>query len=373
MDINDQINAEKKYELNIISLLSPFNANNYSNVELERIIKDNFPDNIDNIIFRDGDDFFKTIGYVSDMKRIIIQTKTGTINALIKMSKFNYLNESECSFYEIDEEIDYIPKILCVLKYQQKKIGILIEYLDGYNNIGSNNLNNVSEYISLIANFHSKFWNKTQSLSCKTHRSFYNKYFRINCNVIDSWKICLKKYPINNIEQIIGNEIIDYHLDCLDKNTLPKNITLCHGDFNIRNIIEKNSDIKIIDWANFNINIGVSDIGFFLIDSFDENMLHDALFKIKNIYYLKLLENNVTYNLEDYNKDFKHMLDYSFILFISIEKYVNITENYLNTDEDKNNIETEISNKKKECEIFSKFIIKNIKKICFIYNELKNM
>jgi thiamine kinase-like enzyme len=101
------------------------------------------------------------------------------------------------------------------------------------------------------------------------------------------------------------------------------NLTLCHGDVKSANIfyekLQNNSyEPYFIDWQYTIIGKGVQDLVFFMIESFEI----DVIQKYRNIfmeyYYLKLIEYGVTnYSRLDFTKDFTTATCY-FPFFVAI-------------------------------------------------------
>ena len=69
-------------------------------------------------------------------------------------------------------------------------------------------------------------------------------------------------------------------------------LSLCHGDLKSPNIFYKNNEIPyFLDFQYINLNKGISDIIFLLIESidFDEELYEEVL----DYYYNKLVDNNM--------------------------------------------------------------------------------
>ena len=134
----------------------------------------------------------------------------------------------------------------------------------------------------------------------------YDKFILDNKEYFDNSFIKLFDNIKNNFSTII-NELSTYPL------------SLCHGDLKSPNIFYKDYNIPyFLDFQYINLNKGINDIVFLLIESVDFD---------EELYVNIITSNNIEYNYNDYIKDLKNSL--SIFPFV-----VNV---WFNT-EDKNNL-----------------------------------
>lgn len=98
------------------------------------------------------------------------------------------------------------------------------------------------------------------------------------------------------------------------------NLTLCHGDVKSANIFYKitnNKEPVFIDWQYIVFGKGVQDLVFFMIESFDKDVIREYRDIFKEHYYNRLIENGVTYDRCDYETDFKNATHY-FPFFVAM-------------------------------------------------------
>ena len=102
------------------------------------------------------------------------------------------------------------------------------------------------------------------------------------------------------------NNIYNNFKDKLDyASTFP--LCFCHGDFKSANIFYRdNKEIYLLDWQYIQLNKGISDIVFLLVESinFDKKTADIVI----NYYYKLLQENSREISFEEYINDFKNAL-----------------------------------------------------------------
>lgn len=270
-----------------------------------------------------NNDNLKT-GYICDINSYRVEYINGTCeNIVLKISNLDNelsdtaiklnMYENETYFYEkISHLITNTPKFFGSFK-ENKKDAILLEDLNKYPGTFNINLNtNVFLLLEVVKRIHD------------IHKTFY---FETNDEVIVHMK-CLKKineisyykelinsrYKIfeNNVKYILNNNeknIIKKIYDNIDKiydeaSCLP--LSFCHGDLKSPNIFYKNNNIPILlDWQYIQLNKGISDIIFLLIESID---FDEMTVNIVINYYYKLQKEKHNISYEEFKKDLKNSL-----------------------------------------------------------------
>lgn len=281
-------------------------------------------------------------GYIADVLSVSIETPKGVISCVLKMenpmetpmtsvaTSLDLYNR-EYMFYEsISNAFDFsIPKFYGLVKNNEKNIGILLENL--YDGSPSNklncNLNKNPHYayhiIKSMAKMHVHFWNRelkqefpflrntVDSLFCPSWNEFINKrkdLFKKNwCHVLSSSQMTMVDRICDNFSHI-------------QENLANNNQTLIHGDIKSPNIFyntETNTPF-FIDWQYVGIGKGVQDLIFFLIESFDTDVLQTRFHELCNLYFTEVNKNpNVNYKREDFNRDLQNAVCY-FPFFVAV-------------------------------------------------------
>lgn len=282
-------------------------------------------------------------GFISDVIEVTILTKNQEkIDCVLKLENTNetFLTEMshkldlynrEYYFYDtICKNINIsFPKSIGIVKDNNfMNIGILMENLNKNDYILNLNLNieNIDTSLKIIdslAKLHSKFWNK----QIKHTFRFLKK--NNECNIFwnefinSKWHIFKKKWlNMLSLEQINKGEYIVNNFNEIEENLSNNNLTLCHGDVKSANIFYKkisgNSyECYFIDWQYIIIGKGVQDLVFFMIESFDIDIINKYKTLFKEYYYIKLLQNGIKYDKSDYEKDFQNA-SYYFPFFVAI-------------------------------------------------------
>ena len=204
-----------------------------------------------------------------------------------------------------------MPKYYGTVDIDNNKRGIILNNLNtksGQFNINLNN--NVTVLLSIvceIANMHSKYW--------------FNDSNDIPINMIDIPKVneiihyktlISDRYKtfITNNQTILNDVDIKILNDCYENFTINVNmvssypISFCHGDFKSANIFyENNKTPYILDWQYIQLNKGISDIVFLLVESieYDERLVQTVL----NYYYYSIIETGIEYTYETMMNEFK--------------------------------------------------------------------
>jgi len=222
-----------------------------------------------------------------------------------------------------------IPKFYGLVKNDEKTIGILLENL--YDSSPSNKLNcNLNKnpcyayhIIKSMAKMHVHFWNRelkqefsflrntVDPLFCPSWNEFINKrrdLFKKNwCHVLSSTQLKMVDRicdNFSNVQESLANE----------------NQTLIHGDIKSPNIFYNTNTNPpfFIDWQYVGIGKGVQDLIFFLIESFDTDVLQIRFHELCNLYLTEVNKNsNINYKREDFNKDLQSAVCY-FPFFVAV-------------------------------------------------------
>ena len=281
-------------------------------------------------------------GFISDVIEVNIQTEEKLINCDLKlenthenlltlMSKNLDLYNREYYFYNIISKYIpiKIPTFYGLIKNNDKNIGIMLENLNTSNFKLNLNLNKEKISVSIniinsLVKLHSQFWNKNinefNELK-KNNDKLFNPHWHDFINL--RWPTFKKKwgYLLNKKQLEIGEYIVTNFLSIQQKLS-DVNLTLCHGDVKSPNIFYKiidneNYEPYFIDWQYIILGKGVQDLVFFMIESFDVDKINIYKNLFKEYYYIKLLENNISYIKEDYYEDFKNA-SYYFPFFVAI-------------------------------------------------------
>lgn len=303
---------------------------------LKKLVYDNlsYKYNIKDIIIQDNK---LKGGFIADIVPIdiIIQSNESdesTLNCVVKlendlnnslknMAKVLNLYDREYYFYEnISPYINIsIPHFYFIIKDSSfNSKGIILENLNNNNFILNLDLNTQSIDVSLtiidkISKMHSKFWNiNLQQSFDKLPKTNHSSLYPFMSNFVNEnwqsfkikWKNILYDRQIEIGDSIVSNfSQIQLYLS-------KDNLTLCHGDLKSPNIFYKklsnnNYEPYFIDWQYINHGKGVSDIVFFIIESFSLQSIDNYTQLFKEYYYSKLSEYGVkNYSKQNFDKDF---------------------------------------------------------------------
>jgi hypothetical protein len=247
----------------------------------------------------------------------VIKLENQTDNVLKDMAAKLDLYKREYYFY--NNVSDYVdikhPKCYQILKDKSfRSIGVLLQDLTQIDNMCLNpDLNTLSIDVSLsiidsLAQLHAKFWNK----NIDEHFPSINnkKYYTIMGDLVKSqWEPFKNKWcdVLSSKQLEIGSQIVK-SFDNIIKYASNTNLTVCHGDVKSGNIFYDltNNTPYFIDWQYINHGKGVSDIVFFMIESFEIEKLDMCKDLFIQYYYLQLQEYGVNdYTKKDYLRDFK--------------------------------------------------------------------
>ena len=263
-------------------------------------------------------------GYICDINNYEITYQNGlTENIILKISNLDNelsntatklnMYENETYFYEnISKLITNIPKFLGSFQDNQKE-AIILENLNKYQGEFNINLNTNTKLllnvVTNIFNIHNTFYFKDEKSLMpvmkelkKPNQILYYKELIHNRfdKFIQKVNLLLNKNEINILKNIYNN------LDKIYNESSSFPLSFCHGDLKSPNIFYKNNETPIfLDWQYIQLNKGVSDIIFLLIESIDFDILTIDL--VLNYYY-KLLKEKHDISYEKYMNDVKNSL-----------------------------------------------------------------
>ena len=283
-------------------------------------------------------------GFISDVISLKIYTDNNILDCILKIENRNetYLSkiaqdlqlyEREYYFYEsISQFVPVkIPEYYGLIKDSSfNNIGILMNNLINLDYKLNLNLNNEKINVSLnviesLAKLHSKFWNKDLQKNFKELKKHNDSIFNPKWDQFIKSKFSKFKEKWTNIlsyEQINKAQYIVDNFQNIQNSLSENNLTLCHGDVKSPNIFYKYNGTTyepyFIDWQYLSIGKGVQDLVFFMIESFEIDIINKYKNIFKDYYYIKLQENDImNYSIDDYNKDFENAI-YYFPFFVAI-------------------------------------------------------
>jgi beta-phosphoglucomutase-like phosphatase (HAD superfamily)/choline kinase len=344
----------------LISSFANIALPNFSNFDLESILKQNFhqmnrikrqiQNSLQNVSFLGGlinieiNDTKLKGGFISDVIDIKLHSDNRVVNCigkmenthdnfLTKMSKELDLYNREYYFYEhISKKVPVnTPAFYGLIRNDNSTpIGILLENINDDRHILNLNLNveNVSVSLKIIdelANMHSAFWDNPidefynlKKNNAALFNPSWNTFIQSNRDsFVLKWKHLLTSQHLS-----IVNYVCDNFLN-IQEQLSNRNLTFCHGDVKSPNIFYRKTGIigefdpVFIDWQYIAFGKGVQDLVFFMIESFDTNKMKLYKNEFKEYYFKKILERGVEYSREDYEIDFVNASHY-FPFFVAI-------------------------------------------------------
>jgi len=282
-------------------------------------------------------------GFISDVVQVDITTNNNSsISTVLKMENknesflstmSNHLDLYNREYYFYDVISKYVP-----IKYPKSygliknddfdNIGVLLENLnkpDFILNIDLNKekINTSLTIIDNIALLHSSFWNKKIDNHFKELKKNNAGLFDWSLFVSSKWDVFKNRWSnIITPSQLKIAEFIVKNFSNIQDNLSDTNLTLCHGDVKSANIFYKKLGKDLyepyfIDWQYITLGKGVQDLVFFMIESFDIERMRIYKKIFKDYYYVKLLENGIKYDRQDFECDFKNA-SYYFPFFVAI-------------------------------------------------------
>jgi HAD superfamily hydrolase (TIGR01509 family) len=270
--------------------------------------------------------------FIEEKNNCILKMENSENNCLSNMSKKIHLYDREYYFYDvISKHVNIkIPQFYGIIRDNNfKPIGILMENLNKQTGIFNLNLNNENINVSLtiideIAKLHSKFWDKPLHNIFPELKKHNNNVFSpfLNDFIQSKWPIFKEKWGnVLTTSQINLGETISINFLNIQNDLSKSPLTLCHGDVKSGNIFYKKNNENYIpyflDWQYIAHGKGVQDLVFFMIESFDIDIIQKYKIIFKEYYYCKLLEYGVCYSKELFEQEFK-TASYYFPFFVAI-------------------------------------------------------
>jgi len=345
---NDNDNGNIKYfykydEINIKSIIKEIN-NKY-------IIKNSFNiPNISNINYNNKNN--RSEGYICDIYKYNINGSNDIIlkianinNSLTITAKKLDLYKNEIYFYkEIYKNIINIINIPYYYNSSYINQFIILKDLNCYNGSFNIDLNKNKELIYKIIRDISKlhiqhYYNNDNEVP------IYLKEVK-KINEFDYYNILIKdrydKFILDNnqyideqIKNVFDNIKNNFYKINEELSTFP--LSLCHGDLKSPNIFYKNNNEPYyLDFQYINLNKGISDIIFLLVESvdFDKDLYEDII----QYYYNIIISNGIDYSYSNYIKDLNNSLSlfpFTVAVWFNTEDKNNLTDkdfplNFLN-------------------------------------------
>jgi beta-phosphoglucomutase-like phosphatase (HAD superfamily)/choline kinase len=305
-------------------------------------------------ILLDNDEIIKTIFKIenkleNNLSHMVKQLKLYDREYFLYENIYNYLNINIPKYYGTIRDEDF------------NRIGIILENLNTDDYILNLNLNNESIdiiliYISSIVKMHIHFSNKDlqnkfnglyKQNSSQLNNQFIIDFIQNNTEYfINKWKFLLNDKLIRIIN------LIKTKYDKIQNKLSQGLLTLCHGDFKSPNIFYKlDNQPYFIDWQYICEGKGIQDIIFFLIESFDSEIIKKYYNIIIDYYYYKIIDSGIKYDYDDYLNDITYSISYFPLLvslwfgnidqdelidknfpFVFIKKFLFFVENYIDED-----------------------------------------
>jgi HAD superfamily hydrolase (TIGR01509 family) len=305
-DNNDNNNFNSYYDININKIIN--NKNIISNYFKTSNIKYNNNN-------RGG-------GYICDICKYTIDNDNDVIlkianinNSLTITAKKLNLYNNEIYFYKkIYNNIKDIINIPYCYDSSYLTQSIILKDLNCYNGTFNIDLNKNKELIYTIINdiskLHIRYYYKNEDelpLYLKEVRKIkdYDYYNILIKDRYDKFIIDNNKYFDDSFIKVFDNIKDNFIKINVELSSYP--LSLCHGDLKSPNIFYKdNKEPYFLDFQYINLNKGINDIIFLLIESveFDE----DLYVNIVQYYYNIIISNGIDYKYIDYIKDLKNSL-----------------------------------------------------------------
>ena len=367
----------KNYNINFYYKLINYNNNNYIDTNnLKSYIYDSLKNILNIKLITIHNDNLKG-GFISDVIKVdILLNNNKVLKTIFKKENkiennfslmVNKLKLYEREYYLYENMYNYlninVPKYYGIIRDNNlEKIGIILENINTSEFILNLNLNEqtidvILIFISNISKMHIKFTNKNliekfkglyRQNSDELNNNFIIDFIKNNVNnFISKWLFLLNDTIINKLR------IIAEKYDKIQNKLSHGVLTLCHGDFKSPNIFCKilNNNLYepfIIDWQYICEGKGVQDIIFFMIESFNSEIIKNYYNIIIEYYYNKIIDAKIIYDKNEYYNDINYSISYFPMLvalwfgnidhdelidknfpFIFIKKFIYFVENYL--------------------------------------------
>ncbi len=263
-------------------------------------------------------------GYICDIDKYnITYLDNSNFNIIVKISNLdNELSKSASKLNMYKNEVYFynsisniinsinLPKFYGTFEYENKDV-IIMEDLHKYNgnfNIDLNkNITILLNIVEKIFNLHNQyyFYNENEVIKCMKELKKPNEINYYKELVKDRfYKFFEKnKYILNNTDKKILIKIYN-NFDFILNESSKYPLNFCHGDLKSPNIFFKdNYDPYFLDWQYIQLNKGISDITFLLVESIDFNVKTVEL--VLNYYFLLLKEKRSELDYNNFIYDFK--------------------------------------------------------------------
>ena len=263
----------------------------------------------------------------------IVLKINNTENELSKTAEKMNLYGNEINFYtnirdSINSDIIQVPECYGVVSIDEQNIrkGIILENLFKYEGQFNIDLNkdtiNLLNVVAEIAKMHTTYYFKTESevplnmRNVKTMNDlvFFKQLLNERFNIfIEKNRLVLKDSEIEIMHKCFQN----YEKNVIQTSTFP--MSFCHGDLKSANIFYRNVNDNnnsnnskacqpyFLDWQYIQLNKGVSDIVFLLVESIKFDKLKIEL--VLHYYYSLIKESRTDgdgcYDYAEFMRDFK--------------------------------------------------------------------
>lgn len=321
--IENYINLKLDNVINNVSTTT-INYTNNMNIIYDELIKYN---PINKVIY--NTEQLKT-GYICDIQSYNVKLNDGhtepiilkinnTDNELANTANKMNLYNNEINFYKnisSNCNIINIPKCYGIVNIDKTKNinGIILENLFKYSGNFNINLNRdirlLFTVVSEISKLHIQYYFKSPDLLPLNLKSVTNMkqltFFKEFLDERFSIFVAKNRLVISQYEQdILYKCMKTYNTNVTNMSTYP--LSFCHGDFKSANIFYKEDKIPyLLDWQYIQLNKGVSDICFLLVESIEYDKIKVEL--VLNYYYCIISEKITNYTREEFMNDFKTSL-----------------------------------------------------------------
>jgi len=254
------------------------------------------------------------IEYINGEKESIVLKISNLDNELSKTALKLNMYENETYFYKHISHLltNNIPKFLGSFQDNDKE-AIILENLNKYKGEFNINLNkNIKLLLNVVNNIsdiHNSFYFKNEetvlpimkNIKKVKNISYYKELIHSRFDIfIEKVSILLNDKEIKILKNIYSN------IDKIYEESSSYPLSFCHGDLKSPNIFYKNNNIPILlDWQYIQLNKGISDIIFLLIESID---FDEMTVNIVINYYYKLQKEKHNISYEEFKKDLKNSL-----------------------------------------------------------------
>lgn len=261
-------------------------------------------------------------GYKQNIVLKINNTENELSNTAEKMNLYN----NEINFYtNISENVGTIiniPRSYGVISVEETRIGIMLENLLKYNGVFNVDLNKDTQtlltVVDEIVKLHTTYSFKTaeevpenmRRVTTMNELAFFKELIRERFDTF----IHKNRLVLTEKERRIMRDCYqNYEKNVTRTSSYP--LSFCHGDLKSANIFYRNASNNSInsinnsytpyflDWQYIQLNKGVSDIVFLLVESIRFDKMKVEL--VLNYYYCLISEKIKDYTYDEYIKDFK--------------------------------------------------------------------